>query len=291
MVARVGLAILGLAVLLAVAGCATSADEFEAVPDRASRRAALASARSFLPVLSAPAEHELLADEAVVILDPDPYTARDIAALRHAGVLSLGYVNIGEAETWRSFYGEVDPSWILGTNPVWAGHEFVDAREEGWQSLVVDRVAGAVVRKEFDGLFLDMADVASPGVHPETREGVESLILRLRAAYPTHLLVMNRGLFLLDSVETALDGLVVEGVFSRHNFETGRTQRTRPEVRDRLVEALSGFQERTGGAALVIDYADTDALRRYAQDGARREGLAVFVGSVELGKTGVSDDG
>ena len=282
---------LALAALLAAAGCATSTDEFEAVPDRASRRAALASARSFLPVLSAPAEHDLLADADVVILDPDPYTAADLAALRREGVLSLGYVNIGEAETWRSFYDDVDRAWILGANPVWEGHEFVDAREEGWQSLVVERVAGAVVQKEFDGLFLDMADVASPGVHPETREGIEALILRLRATYPTHLLVMNRGLFLLDAVEPALDGLVVEGVFSRHNFETNRTEKTARETRDRLVAALGGFRARTGGAALVIDYADTDALRRYAQAAARREGLTAFIGAVELGKTGLHDDG
>ena len=280
----------GLAIVLAMAGCATSADEFEAVPDRASRRAALVSARSFLPVLSAPAGHDLLAGEEVVILDPDPYTADDIAALRREGVLSLGYVNIGEAETWRSFYDDVDRSWILGINPVWEGHEFVDAREEGWQSLVVDRVAGSVVAKEFDGLFLDMADVASPGVHPETREGMEALILRLRATYPTHLLVMNRGLFLLDAVEPALDGLVVEGVFSRHDFKTDRTIKTEPEARRRLVAALDGFRERTGGAALVIDYADTDVLRRYAQSGARREGFTTFIGSVELGRTGGSDD-
>ena len=225
---------------------------------------------------------DTLARAPVVILDPDPYSADDMAQLRGEGVLTLGYLNIGEAETFRWFHDDVDPTWILGDNPMWPGHQFIDAREEGWQRLVVDRIATGIVSKEFDGLFLDMADVAAPGVHPETRDGIESLILRLRAAFPTHLLVMNRGLFLLNEVETALDGLVVEGVFAHHDLQSGVYEPTPPARREPLVVALHGFRERTGGAALVIDYADTDALRRHAVAEAEREGLPLYVGTIEL---------
>ena len=259
-------------------GCTAPAEELEAIPDRDSRRAHLTTATTFLPVLSAVADLDGLAENTVVILDPDPYSRDDMARLRREGVLSLGYLNIGEAETFRSFYDAIDPAWILGDNPAWAGHQYIDAREEGWQSLIVDRV----VSKEFDGLFLDMADVAAPGVHPETRAGIESLIRRLRAAYPTHLLVMNRGLFLLEDVEAAIDGLAVEGVFAHHDLQTGIYGRTTPDQRDPLVAALKGFRERTGGAALVIDYADSDALRQYALAEAVREGLPVYIGTIEL---------
>ncbi|GAB5534184.1 MAG: hypothetical protein Rubg2KO_04330 [Rubricoccaceae bacterium] len=272
-----------------LSGCSASADELEAVPDRDSRRAHLASAQTFLPVLSAAMDLDTLAQTPLVILDPDPYSAADIAELRGDGVLTLGYLNIGEAETFRWFYEDVDPAWILGDNPMWPGHQFIDAREEGWQDLIVDRVATEIISKEFDGLFLDMADVASPGAHPETRDGIESVIRRLRAAFPTHLLVMNRGLFLLNEVETALDGLVVEGVFAHHDLQTGAYARTPPARRASLIEALNGFESRTGGAALVIDYADTDALRRYAMAEAAREDLPVYVGTIELsGQAGVS---
>lgn len=279
---------LGAAVVCAGAGCTSPPEELEAIPDRDSRRAHLTAAETFLPVLSAVPDRDVLAAQEVVILDPDPYTAEDLAHLRSENVLTLGYLNIGEAETYRWFYDQVDPGWILGDNPRWAGHQFVDAREEGWQRLIVERVASAIVAKKFDGLFLDMADVAAPGVHPETREGIERLILRLRAAYPTHVLVMNRGLFLLDEVEVAIDGLAIEGVFAHHDLDTGRYGETPPEQRDPLVEALHGFRNRTGGAALVIDYADSDALRRFAQAEAARAGLPVYVGTVELSGQGGS---
>jgi len=267
---------------IGLAACSAPADELEGIPDRESRRAHLARAETFLPVLSTVMDVDELAQASVVILDPDPYASDDIAQLRGKGVLTLGYLNIGEAETYRWFYDDVDPAWILGDNPLWSGHQFVDAREEGWQDLVVNRVATGIVSKEFDGLFLDMADVAAPGAHPETRDGIEALILRLRAAFPTHLLVMNRGLFLLNDVETALDGLVVEGVFAHHDLQSGVYEATPPARRDPLVAALKGFEARTGGAALVIDYADTDALRRHAQAEADREGLPVYIGTIEL---------
>lgn len=277
-------ATLTIAVVMIVAGggCTSPPEELEAVPDRESRRAALVSAPSFLPVLSAVTDQTMLSDYPVVILDPDLHEADDMMALRAEGVLTLGYLNIGEAETFRSFYDQVDPNWVLGENPRWEGHQFVDAREEGWQRLILDRVARAIVAKGFDGLFLDMADVASPGVHPETRPGIESLIFRLRSAFPTHLLVMNRGLFLLEDVESTIDGLAIEGVFAHHDLDTGIYAETPSSRRDPLVEALHGFRERTGGAALVIDYADSDALRRYALSQAERESLPAYVGTVEL---------
>lgn len=268
--------------LVSGVGCTSPPDELEAIPDRASRRAHLTSAQAFLPVLSAEPDLHELATQELVILDPDLSTAEDMTRLRSEGVLTLGYLNIGEAETFRWFYGEVDPAWILGDNPRWAGHQFVDARQPGWQRLIVDGVASAIVAKEFDGLFLDMADVAAPGVHPETREGIVRLILRLRAAYPTHVLVMNRGLFLLEDVEAAIDGLAIEGVFAHHDLASGLYAETTPERRGPLVDALHGFRERTGGAALVIDYADSEALRRYALTEAERERLPVYVGTIEL---------
>ena len=282
---------LSLCALAVASACSTPAAPLP-VPDRASRRAHLAGAETFLPVLSEAEGLDVLREAPVVILDADFYTEDDVTALRRAGTLSLGYVNIGEAETYRPFYDDVDPAWVLGDNPNWPGHSYVDAREAGWRRLVVDRVSRAIVAKRFGGLFLDMADVAAPGVHPETREGIERLILDLRAAYPTHLLVMNRGLFLLGDesrVEAAIDGVVVEGVFSHHDFATGETRTTAPARRDPLVAALRGFRDRSGGAALVLDYADTDAQRRAARAEAARYDLPIFVGAVDLGRR--DDDG
>lgn len=265
----------------ALAGCAGAAD-VDPPPDRASRQAALRTAKTFAAVLSRRAEAADVEGVPVVILDPDPYDLDEIAAFREVGTLTLGYVNIGEVEDYRSFAERVDETWVLGENPRWPGHRFIDAREEGWQRLIVDEVAPRVIGRQFDGLFLDMADVAAPGVFPETREGMVTLIRSLREAFPTHLLVMNRGLFLLDEVGEEIDGLLVEGVWTRHDHASGTYVRTPDANRDRLVAALLDFRERFGGAAFVIDYADHDDLRAVAEAGAAQTGLPLFVSTVEL---------
>ena len=276
-----------LAALCALAGCLGHASDdgradADRAVDRASRRAQLVQAQAFAAVLSRRADLDSLAAFDLVILDPDPYQAADLAALRAQGVQTLGYVNVGELEDWRRFAGRVDPAWVLGENPNWPGHRFVDAREPGWQDLVVREVAGVAVAKEFDGLFLDMADVASPGLFPETADGVVATIRALRQAYPTHLLVLNRGLFLVDEVGDDLDGLLVEGVWGRPDFATGAYVRTPDDEGRRLLSALGEFREATGGAVFAIDYADSDALRDHVLQSARRARLPVFVSTRAL---------
>ena len=50
---------------------------------------------------------------------------------------------------------------------------------------------------------------------------------------------------------------------------------------------VQGFEARTGGAAVVIDYANTDALREHARTEAVREGLPLFVSTVVNGNQSV----
>ena len=270
------------------AGCVAAPAGGAQVPDRGTRRAALRTASTFATVLSHRAEVDALAGYPVVILDPDAYESGDLAALRSQGVLSLGYVNIGEAEGYRTFTDRVEEGWVLGENPHWPGHRFVDAREAGWRSLVVDVVAARVAAREFDGFFLDMADVAAPGVFPETRDGVVALIRELRAAYPTHAIVMNRGLFLVEEVGEASDGLLVEGVWARCHPASETSDRTAPADRESLVRSLTDFRDRFGGAAFALDYADRPALEAYARGEARDAGLPVFVSTVDLGRAALT---
>lgn len=251
-------------------------------PDREGRRAQLNSVERFATVLSRRAAPDSLADYDLVILDPDVYEVDDVRQLRAQGTLSLGYVNIGEAEDWRSFADRIDPAWVLGENPDWPGHRFVDARQPEWQRLVVDHVASRVVAREFDGLFLDMADVAAPGLYPETASGMVALIRALRDAYPTHLLLMNRGLFLTEEVGAEIDGLLVEGVWGKQDFESGTSVRTLVDESRLLLAHLDAFRDATGGATFAIEYADTDELRAHVLASAQRADLPVFVSRVAL---------
>lgn len=273
--------LLPMMIAVALFGSCASSEASVGTPERQARRSALRAAETFAAVLSERGDLDTLATHDVVVLDPAPYGPDDLDVLRDAGALTLGYVNVGEVEAWRPFADRVDPAWVLGENPNWPGHRFVDAREPGWREIVVETAARDVARRGFDGLFLDMADVAV--VYPETADGVVALVRELRAAYPDLALVINRGFPLLDRLGDALDGLLVEGVWMGPDFATDGVRATPAEERDALLGHLLSFQ-RAGGAAFVIDYAQTDAQRASIRASARRAGLPVHVGTVALGR-------
>ena len=220
----------------------------------------------------------------MAIIDPDAHTPAEVAGLRNGGTLPIAYLSVGEAETYRWFYPRVDPSWMLGPNPNWENHFFVDARKVGWQDLLVETVIPGIVARGYQGLFLDMVDTALPGLYPETEEGMVELVHRIGAEHPGLHLIMNRGFFLAQRVAHVVDGLAVEGTFARYDFADRTYRRTPPDRRDALLRELDRAVGSYGFASFLIDYAPVDdhRLRDYAREAASERGLPSFVSTVAL---------
>ena len=228
-------------------------------------------------------QEELTAYDMAVV-DPDAYGQAEVKRLATAGTLPIGYVNIGEVEAYRSHFSQVDSSWILGANPNWEDHYYIDARKEGWQTLLLDDVIPKIMDKGYKGLFLDMVDTALPGLYPETRSGMAELVMRIREAFPDALLIMNNGFFLAEEVGQSLDGITAEGVLTRYNFETDTYERTPEQEQQPTIRTLRGFQNTFGLQVFLLDYAgaeDAD-LRAYARQRARQLDLRSFISTVEL---------
>ena len=220
----------------------------------------------------------------LVVLDPDNRSAAEIAQLRKRGTRPIAYVNLGEAETYRYFYDQVDPDWLLGPNPNWDDHYYVDARAEGWRRLLLTTVLPNIMERGFEGFFFDMVDTALPGLHPETKPGMIRLIADIRAAYPSSTLIMNNGLFLVDEVAPSLDALIVENVFTRFDFDARRYIQTPPPTRDPLVDRLHTIEATHGLRPFLLNYAETpnSPHRTYAALEAQKHGFLTFVSTVEL---------
>jgi uncharacterized protein (TIGR01370 family) len=219
-----------------------------------------------------------------VVLDPDNRSAAELDRLGKQGVRRIAYVNLGEAESYRYFYDRVNPDWLLGPNPNWADHYYVDARAEGWRRLLLEMVLPNIKKKGFDGFFFDMVDTALPGLHPETKPGMIRLITEIRAAYPSSMLIMNNGLFLVNEVASSLDAIIVENVFTRFDFDAQRYVRTSPSTRTSLVSRLRAIEGTHGLRPFLLNYAEMPQSphRTYAALEARRNGFLAFVSTVEL---------
>jgi polysaccharide biosynthesis protein PelA len=220
----------------------------------------------------------------LVIMDPDQSRNSEADSLSVRKVLPIAYLNIGEAEEYRWYFSEIKHEWLLGKNPNWERHFYIDVNNADWQKLVLDKILPRIYRSEYAGVFLDMIDIASPELYPASREGVIKLINRIRAAYPDKIILMNNGVFLAESVSDEIDGICVESVFSTYDFAAKNYfLRTKAEYEARARE-LQDLQTRLKTRIFVIDYAvpgDT-ATQSFVRTNANAYGLTPFVSNIEL---------
>jgi uncharacterized protein (TIGR01370 family) len=265
--------------LLLLSGCSPFTNT-EAEPELPPR---IKAVESFAVYFSNPWRDTLTTFD-LVVLDPDNRSTKEIQQLRKQGTLPIAYVNLGEAESYRYFFDQINSDWLLGPNPNWPNHYYVDARKAGWRRLLLNTVIPNIMDKGFQGLFFDMVDTALPGLYPETKPGMIRLIEDIRQAYPDDLLIMNNGLFLVDEVHPSLDALIVENVFTRYDFDANRYVKTAQPERDRLVKQLHEHRKNYGLRPFLLNYAGSSdsTFRTYAYLQAQDEDFLTFISTVEL---------
>lgn len=220
----------------------------------------------------------------LVIMDPDQSRNREADSLAVRKILPVAYLNIGEAEEYRWYYSEIKHEWLLGKNPNWEGHFYIDVNNPDWQKLVLDKILPRIYRSEYAGVFLDMIDIASPELYPASRDGVVKLISRIREAYPDKIILLNNGLFLAGSVNEIIDGICVESVFATYEFGT-KKYLLRPESESvPRARQLQELQSRLKTRFFVIDYAEPgDTVTQLLVRAKSLEyGLTPFVSTIEL---------
>ncbi len=193
-----------------------------------------------------------------------------LKTLKEAGVKVLAYLSVGEAEPGQ----QVPKEWVLGQNPNW-GSYFIDARQPGWQEWVLGR-AREYLGIGFDGLFLDTLDTAD--LFPEVGQGLVALVKRLREAFPTAILVQNRGFRLLPETASAVDAVMYENFSSMYDFKTGRYVAVESDPSPVLPFAKRGL------VVLAMDYALPEqedlVVRDYVR--AREFGFVPYVSVIRL---------
>ena len=74
----------------------------------------------------------------------------------------LGYLSLGEVNESRPYFAEVKgEGLLLMENENWKGSYFVDVRDMRWTRRVIDELVPAILRRGFQGIFIDTLD--NPG--------------------------------------------------------------------------------------------------------------------------------
>ncbi|MDB5327619.1 MAG: hypothetical protein JWM57_3188, partial [Phycisphaerales bacterium] len=234
------------------------------------------------------------------ILHIPAMTQENVKTLNKVGVVTIGYISVGEDETVRvangkgfdgkaSWYFDKDHDGKPDANGVW-GSYYANAADPEWRA---DRVAQAKLLCDpagygFQGIFLDTIETVD--AYPASRAGMIKLVEELRAALPDKVIVINRGFSLLkeSAVSGNIDGLMYESFTSSYDFDTKRYIRFLPQDMDatratmvsNVMPAMKEFKLKV----LALDYTQPDQADRIQEDFDRAAsfGMLPAVSSISL---------
>jgi hypothetical protein len=187
-----------------------------------------------------------------VILHTPAQTAEDVKKLSDLGVVTIGYVSVGEDDQLHVGNGKGPggkASWYFDKNS--AGQPDKNGTWNSWYANAADpdwranRVAEAKRLCEtadnglgFDGIFLDTIETCDS--YPQSRAGMTQLVAELRAALPEKVIVMNRGFSLLkeSQVSSRIDGLMFESFSDSYDFDSKSYIQFAPQDMDATREVM-----------------------------------------------------
>ncbi|MFH1760911.1 MAG: endo alpha-1,4 polygalactosaminidase, partial [bacterium] len=178
----------------------------------------------------------------------------------------IGYISIGEAESFRWYWPQVkDSDFLLWENKNWKNDYLIDIRSGVWQDILIRQVIPHIISKGFKGLFFDTIDTP---IFLEEENGQKfrgstkalvKFIRRVRKTFPDLILISNNGLKAVSSFGKYMDLLVVESLNTTYDFQDKKYKKADLSWRNVRLNHLNNFLEKHGNMpVLVIDYLDRD---------------------------------
>ena len=217
----------------------------------------------------------------LLVIDGQEASSGQVHALRRAGKVVLAYLDVGTIEPSRPWYTAAK-AYRLDYWPDW-GEWYADVSNRGYRNLIERHLAPAMLRKGFDGLFLDNTDTVE--THPLQVAGMRTLVrgLSMQVHSRRELLFAQNG---EDSIGPTLryyDGWNREDVtstydFSRHQYVV--------QPADERASAAAALRRISGAGLLVLatDYtaAGDAAGAALAARNACAAGALPFVSDIDL---------
>ncbi len=274
-----------LRVLAALTALAPAAD--------AAQRPSLAESRSWMCYYGPSVSTRTWRSLSLAVLDPDAFS--DASA---AGPFKLAYVSAGEANDYRSYWKDISSApYIVEANSDWRGDHRIDIRAGAWRSILKGKVIPEARAKGYQGVMLDTLDVAeylessSPARFAGSVRAAGDFILDLRANDDGMLILINNALPLLERVGDAVDGVVVEDLYTRCQPEPGSCGPTPEDVAVEKERLLKRFHAKTGNPVFVVLYSRIKQQNdRWVRKAVRRSvanGFLPYLATPALDRVGI----
>ncbi len=221
----------------------------------------------------------------VIVFDRQMHPPLPLLLQNHK--ILLGYVSLGEAETFRDNYQWIqDHQLILKTDERWKGNPVIDVRKPEWEAYVLNTIIPAVLAQGFNGIILDTADsvIWLEHTQPQNYAGLQQatvqLIKHIRDRYPNIKIMLNRGFPLLPQIGDDIDMVLAESI-----YPSPSTQNTYPplpnETYQNYLTVLKAAQKQSQHLKVyTLDYLEkghVDGIRSFYRL-QRSHGFIPYVG-------------
>jgi hypothetical protein len=195
-----------------------------------------------------------LAGYDLVVVDAELTKPGRVAQLRAGGAVVLGYLSVGTIEPFRSWYRHLKP-YRLRSRFEEFDEFYARVSDPGFRRAIASRIAPRLLRKGFDGLFLDNTDMVEG--HPRERNGMRRLVRRLGALVHRRggLLFSQNGERTIGPLLRFYDGWNREDVSWTYSF---KRKRYVPRTAAQLAEAQAALA-RLSAAGLLVTATDYTA--------------------------------
>ena len=251
---------------------------------------ALAEDERWVVVYSEKPPVEAFRDYRLVVLDSIHHPP--IRPLLEQRKTVIGYISLGEVESYREYYKDVEKQGILfEKNPNWPDSRFVDVRDLRWTKRVVEELVPRLLQKGFQGIFIDTLDNPpelerrDPKRYKGMTEAAANLVKAIRRNYPQIYIMLNRAYDILPAVDGQIDAVLGESVFTEIDFQNKSYKLADPKLYRQQVEWLQAAKGRQPKLKIfTLDYwppEDTAGVARiYAEQ--RKNGFIPYVSVKDL---------
>lgn len=207
------------------------------------------------------AEVARLAPYDLVVVDGELTPPGRVTQLRAAGAVVLGYLSVGTIEPFRSWYPQLK-RFRLPDRFEEFDEYYARVSAGGYRRAIAGRIAPKLLRKGFDGLFLDNTDMVEG--HPKQRKGMRRLVARLSTQVHRGggLLFAQNGERSVGPLLSALDGWNREDMTWTYSFKSRRYVHQKPGD----VAAAQAALRRIGASGLLVTATDYTAAGDQAAD-------------------------
>ena len=215
-----------------------------------------------------------------VILESQFYNIYEIKKIKSQNEKVLAYISLGEVNGNASHYNQLKDN-TLGKNEIWDSY-YLNLKSEKTSKILLD-IIGNTLEMGYDGFFLDNIDnFTSFGPQPDQKAELLALLKTIHQKYPEQTFLQNAGLEMISETASYVDAVIIESIATNYTFND-KVYRLREETDyQNYITKLNEIRKTYKLPIILIEYADTAALRDAVQKRIKNLGFEYFIGKIDL---------